>query len=220
MGLPHADLMQTLQAATPSGSDGDSKRAASRRNGQVHCSILVPVRPVEILNSHLLFLLIRVYRYGHVVMPRSRFPGAGTSCSAARSERASGSRRRARLADDGAYGYGATARHPSHRRRHTLTQHPMCCRKIAPSASSVAQLVRRIRNRASKRRIRNHASKGMQLMACLYCTDTTLLQSTNYWKNASQQGLPFTLNPAVLYRGMLSPVTLAPIRHKHDTLAQ
>jgi len=31
--------------------------------------------------------------------------------------------------------------------------------------------------------------------------DTTLLQSTNYWKNASQQGLPFTLNPAVLYRG-------------------
>jgi len=31
--------------------------------------------------------------------------------------------------------------------------------------------------------------------------DTTLLQSTNYWKNAAQQGLPFTLNPAVLYRG-------------------
>lgn len=31
--------------------------------------------------------------------------------------------------------------------------------------------------------------------------DTTLLQSTNYWKNAVQQGLPFTLNPAVLYRG-------------------
>ena len=31
--------------------------------------------------------------------------------------------------------------------------------------------------------------------------DTTLLQSTNYWKNAQQQGLPFTLNPAVLYRG-------------------
>lgn len=29
----------------------------------------------------------------------------------------------------------------------------------------------------------------------------TLLQSTNYWKNASQQGLPFTLNPSVLYRG-------------------
>ena len=33
------------------------------------------------------------------------------------------------------------------------------------------------------------------------CADTTLLQSTNYWKNAQQQGLPFTLNPAVLYRG-------------------
>lgn len=32
-------------------------------------------------------------------------------------------------------------------------------------------------------------------------TDVTLLQSTNYWKNAVQQGLPFTLNPAVLYRG-------------------
>ena len=32
-------------------------------------------------------------------------------------------------------------------------------------------------------------------------TDCTLLQSTNYWKNAQQQGLPFTLNPSVLYRG-------------------
>ena len=31
-------------------------------------------------------------------------------------------------------------------------------------------------------------------------TDCTLLQSTNYWKNAQQQGLPFTLNPSVLYR--------------------
>ena len=28
--------------------------------------------------------------------------------------------------------------------------------------------------------------------------DTTLLQSTNYWKNASQQRLPFTMNPAIL----------------------
>jgi len=37
----------------------------------------------------------------------------------------------------------------------------------------------------------------------IFCgfADTTLLQSTNYWKNAQQQGLPFTLNPAVLYRG-------------------
>mmetsp|Transcript_23044 Transcript_23044/g.71798 ORF Transcript_23044/g.71798 Transcript_23044/m.71798 type:complete len:267 (-) Transcript_23044:212-1012(-) len=32
-------------------------------------------------------------------------------------------------------------------------------------------------------------------------TDCSLLQSTNYWKNAQQQGLPFTLNPSVLYRG-------------------
>eukprot|EP00966_Prymnesium_polylepis_P130761 3024453-Prymnesium_polylepis.1 len=30
---------------------------------------------------------------------------------------------------------------------------------------------------------------------------TTLLQSCNYWKNANQQGLPFTLDPRVLYRG-------------------
>ena len=36
--------------------------------------------------------------------------------------------------------------------------------------------------------------------------DTTLLQSTNYWKNAKQQGLPFTLNPAVLYRGYTANV--------------
>ena len=32
-------------------------------------------------------------------------------------------------------------------------------------------------------------------------TDCTLLQATNYWKNAQQQGLPFTLDPRVLYRG-------------------
>jgi len=31
--------------------------------------------------------------------------------------------------------------------------------------------------------------------------DVTLLQSTNYWKNAAQQGLPFETNPKVLYRG-------------------
>lgn len=36
--------------------------------------------------------------------------------------------------------------------------------------------------------------------------DTTLLQSTNYWKNARQQGLPFTLNPSVLYRGYFANV--------------
>ncbi|KAL3920385.1 MAG: hypothetical protein SGPRY_005270 [Prymnesium sp.] len=42
------------------------------------------------------------------------------------------------------------------------------------------------------------------LSGCNACADTTLLQSTNYWKNASQQGLPFTLNPAVLYRGYIA----------------
>ena len=31
--------------------------------------------------------------------------------------------------------------------------------------------------------------------------DCTLLQSTNYWKNAKQQRLPFTLDPRILYRG-------------------
>jgi hypothetical protein len=31
--------------------------------------------------------------------------------------------------------------------------------------------------------------------------DVTLLQATNYWKNAAQQGLPFERNPKVLYRG-------------------
>lgn len=29
-----------------------------------------------------------------------------------------------------------------------------------------------------------------------------ILQPTIYWKNASQQGLPFTMNPKMLYRGM------------------
>merc|ERR1719238_728687 len=32
-------------------------------------------------------------------------------------------------------------------------------------------------------------------------SDTTLLQSTNYYKNAQQQRLPMTLDPRVLYRG-------------------
>jgi len=32
-------------------------------------------------------------------------------------------------------------------------------------------------------------------------SDTTLLQSTNYYKNAMQQRLPMTLDPRVLYRG-------------------
>jgi len=34
--------------------------------------------------------------------------------------------------------------------------------------------------------------------------DVTLLQSTNYWKNAKQQNLPFTLNPRILYRGYIA----------------
>jgi len=34
--------------------------------------------------------------------------------------------------------------------------------------------------------------------------DVTLLQATNYWKNAAQQGLPFETNPKVLYRGYLT----------------
>ena len=36
--------------------------------------------------------------------------------------------------------------------------------------------------------------------------DTTLLQSTNYWKNAQQQRLPFTMDPRVLYRGYTANV--------------
>ena len=36
---------------------------------------------------------------------------------------------------------------------------------------------------------------------CSTFADCTLLQATNYWKNAKQQGLPFTLDPRVLYRG-------------------
>ncbi|CAE8588295.1 unnamed protein product [Polarella glacialis] len=36
--------------------------------------------------------------------------------------------------------------------------------------------------------------------------DVTLLQATNYWKNAAQQGLPFETNPKVLYRGYLANV--------------
>ena len=31
--------------------------------------------------------------------------------------------------------------------------------------------------------------------------DVCLLQPTNYWKNAQQNGMPFSLSPAVLYRG-------------------
>eukprot|EP00401_Gymnodinium_catenatum_P019005 CAMPEP_0117523102 /NCGR_PEP_ID=MMETSP0784-20121206/34552_1 /TAXON_ID=39447 /ORGANISM="" /LENGTH=270 /DNA_ID=CAMNT_0005319199 /DNA_START=16 /DNA_END=828 /DNA_ORIENTATION=- len=34
--------------------------------------------------------------------------------------------------------------------------------------------------------------------------DVSLLQATNYWKNAAQQGLPFETNPRVLYRGYIA----------------
>jgi len=37
-------------------------------------------------------------------------------------------------------------------------------------------------------------------------TDVTLLQATNYWKNAQQQRLPFTLDPRTLYRGYFANV--------------
>ncbi len=33
-----------------------------------------------------------------------------------------------------------------------------------------------------------------------------LLQPTLYWKNAKAQGLPFTLNPRILYRGTSASV--------------
>ena len=36
--------------------------------------------------------------------------------------------------------------------------------------------------------------------------DVLLLQPTNYWKNAQQNGMPFTLNPAILYRGVVANV--------------
>ena len=32
--------------------------------------------------------------------------------------------------------------------------------------------------------------------------EAVILQPTIYWKNAAQQGLPFTLNPRILFRGL------------------
>lgn len=49
-------------------------------------------------------------------------------------------------------------------------------------------------------------SENLMFGALCGTTDVTLLQSTNYWKNAVQQGLPFTLNPTVLYRGYFANV--------------
>lgn len=39
--------------------------------------------------------------------------------------------------------------------------------------------------------------------------EVSLLQPMLYLKNATQQGLPFTLNPAVLYRGLAMSVVSA-----------
>ena len=36
------------------------------------------------------------------------------------------------------------------------------------------------------------------------CADVWLLQPTNYWKNAQQNGMPFSLNPSIIYRGACS----------------
>jgi len=34
--------------------------------------------------------------------------------------------------------------------------------------------------------------------------EVSIMQSTNYWKNAKQQGLPFTIDPRITYRGFFS----------------
>ena len=34
--------------------------------------------------------------------------------------------------------------------------------------------------------------------------EVSCMQSLNYWKNAKQQGLPFTLDPRITYRGYVS----------------
>eukprot|EP00965_Chrysotila_dentata_P241650 6204406-Pleurochrysis_carterae.AAC.4 len=65
---------------------------------------------------------------------------------------------------------------------------------------------RGLRNLPSRRCSTRSMSKLSDVENCAIgaicgTADTTLLQSTNYWKNAQQQRLPFTLNPAVLYRG-------------------
>jgi hypothetical protein len=49
-------------------------------------------------------------------------------------------------------------------------------------------------------------SENLQFGALCGWADVTLLQGTNYLKNASQQGLPFTLDPRVLYRGYTANV--------------
>jgi len=33
--------------------------------------------------------------------------------------------------------------------------------------------------------------------------EVSVMQSTNYWKNAQQQGLPFTMDPRITYRGFI-----------------
>ena len=36
--------------------------------------------------------------------------------------------------------------------------------------------------------------------------ESLLLQPTLYWKNARAQGLPFTMNPRVVYRGTFTSI--------------
>ena len=36
--------------------------------------------------------------------------------------------------------------------------------------------------------------------------EAVLLQPTLYWKNARAQGLPFTLNPRIMYRGTFTSI--------------
>ena len=70
-------------------------------------------------------------------------------------------------------------------------------RKTAPSASSAARAV--CLSRLLYQEILPSTPRAHRWPSTH--ADTTLLQSTNYWKNAKQQGLPFTMDPRVLYRG-------------------
>mmetsp|Transcript_74946 Transcript_74946/g.199827 ORF Transcript_74946/g.199827 Transcript_74946/m.199827 type:complete len:95 (-) Transcript_74946:726-1010(-) len=44
--------------------------------------------------------------------------------------------------------------------------------------------------------------ENMALGASAAFVEAVILQPTIYWKNAAQQGLPFTMNPSILYRGL------------------
>ena len=47
-------------------------------------------------------------------------------------------------------------------------------------------------------------SENAAVGGCAGAVEVTMMQSLNYLKNAKQQGLPFTMNPLVLYRGYLA----------------